>query len=911
MEKQIYNLSATEVLKKFSVTTAGLTSVQAQQRTKEYGLNSVAKKQNWSWFALLMNQFNDALVWILLAAGFLAFIFGEQRDTVIIFLIIFINAAIGFFQEYKAEKTLENIRRLASDRALVLRDGERKEIDAKFLVPGDIIILAAGDTVPADAYLLESYDVYCNEFIFTGESKPGKKMLQVIAEENIELADMDNMVLMGTALTRGSAVAIVTGTGSNTQLGNIAHLVSEVKEEETPLQKQMRVLGRDVSILAIMVGTLVMIGGYYYNVSMYENFLFALALSVSVVPEGLPAAISVALSLGMKKLLKKNVLAKKLNSVETLASVSVICTDKTGTITRNELMVTNIIAGDDEFIVDGEGYKNQGNFSIFGRVIKPQDYPQLGMLFQIATICNDATLTEKAGSPVITGDPTEVALLVAARKYAKLDSFYENLVKIDENPFSSERMCMSVICRAADKSLASFVKGSPDVMIDLCTHKRIGESIIPFTPEEKQKAKNSYNAMSKQSLRVLAFAERSLDGVENAALIDEAEKKLVWVGMMGMIDPPRSDVRVAIEECIKSGIKVVMITGDYEITAEAIAKKVGLLKSANGEVINGKTLNTLTDAEILQKVTEREIVFARIAPEQKLRIANCLKAGGVIIAMTGDGVNDAPALKAANIGIAMGITGTDVAKEASDMILLDDNFASIVKVIKEGRTIYLNLKKFVYYVFTSNVSEFFTVAIGLLLQIPAPIAAVQILAIDLGTDILPSFSLGKELPEPNIMKHKPFDSNEKVLNSEGIWRLLKVGLIMATGAVIAFILSMKRGGWDFGNKIDPNSVLYIRSTTATYTVLAMTQMANLMQARSETISVFKLGFFKNMYAVWAMIMSTGILLSFMYVPFLQKSLHMTPIFWQDWMMVIVTFLAVFVFEEGRKAESSEFKNRRK
>ena len=902
MEKQIYNLTTEEVLQKFNATAEGLTSKEAEERLRQYGKNAVRKKQSWSWFTLLLNQFNDALVWILLVAGTLSFFFGELRDTTIILLIVAINATIGFFQEYKAEKTLENIRQLAAEKAVVLRDGQRQGIDAVLLVPGDILVLAPGDSVAADGYLLESYDVYANEFIFTGESKAGKKTAGAINEQSLVLADMDNMVFMGTSLTRGSATVIVTGTGMSTQLGHIAHMVSEVKEEDTPLQKQMRTLGRDVSFLAVIIGSLVMVVGYYNKTSMYDNFLFALALSVSVVPEGLPAAISVALSLGMKKLLKHNVLAKKLNAVETLASVSIICSDKTGTITRNELMVTNVIIGDDELTIDGQGYQGEGNFHSFGRIVEGIKYPLLESLFRIGVICNDSALVENAGVFSIAGDPTEGALLVAAKKYnSSLDFFRNGWKKVGENPFSSERMRMSVICQDAKSGKnTSFVKGSPDVLIDLCTHKKVGDQIIEFSENEKRKARNSYDAMSKLALRVLAFAERDLTDIVKENFIAESEKNLVWIGMMGMIDPPRTDVHKAIDECIKSGIKVIMITGDYEITAAAIARKVGLLKSPNAEVINGKTLDTLSDEELIKKISKEEIAFARIAPAQKLRIATLLKKSGAVIAMTGDGVNDAPALKKADIGVAMGVIGTDVAKEAADMILLDDNFASIVRGIKEGRTIYTNLKKFVYYVFTSNVSEFFTVVLGVLLHLPTPIIAVQILAIDLGTDIFPSFSLGLEPPEPNIMNRKPFSVNEKVINSEGVWRLIRVGLIMAIGAVITFILSMKRGGWDFGNYIDTNSVLYIRSTTAAYAVLSMTQMANLMQARSETLSVFTLGFFKNKYALGAIMISIGILLSFMYLPFMQQYLHMMPITWKDWLGVVVSVLAVFFFEELRK-----------
>jgi Ca2+-transporting ATPase len=464
-------------------------------------------------------------------------------------------------------------------------------------------------------------------------------------------------------------------------------------------------------------------------------------------------------------------------------------------------------------------------------------------------------------------------------------------------------MRMSVVYEdTAAQSCVSYVKGSPDVIIDLCKHIQTIDGILPFTDEEKQKAKNSYNAMSKQALRVLAFAWRPLDGISKENYSGEMEKDLVWVGMTGMIDPPRSDVHKAIDDCIRSGIKIIMITGDYEVTAEAIAKKVGLLKSANSEVINGKKLDLMKDEELTLLVLKKEVVFARITPEQKLRIATVLKKAGAVIAMTGDGVNDAPALKKADIGIAMGLIGTDVAKEAADVILMDDNFASIVKVIKEGRTIYQNLRKVVYFAFAANASEFFTATLGVLLQIPAPITAIQILAIDLGTNVLPSFSLSLEPAEPSIMSRKPFDANERVISKDGVWRIVRVGLIMATGAVIAFILSMKRGGWDFGNKFDPSSVLYMRSTTAAYAVLSMAQMANLIQARSENISAFAIGFFKNKYAIVAILVSIGMLLLFMYLPFLQRHLRMMPIMFEDWLVVLFAAVAVFVFEEGRKAE---------
>ncbi|MDO8241064.1 MAG: cation-translocating P-type ATPase [Candidatus Moranbacteria bacterium] len=900
--KNIYNMSVAEILKKFSTTEKGLSEEEAKNRLKEFGQNKLQKKASWRWLKLIWNQFNDALVWILLVAASLASFFHEWRDVTIILIIVAINATIGFFQEWKAERILDQIKNLTTEKAVVFRDGEKKQIDTKFLVPGDAVFVVSGDKVPADGYLIENYDFKVNSFIFTGESKAESKSAKVIAEENVALADIDNMVFMGETIAVGEAVFVVTGTGMNTELGKIANLTQEVKEDLTPMQKQMRTLGRDVTILSVLIGVLVLIAGQYFNMSLYQNFLFALALAVSVVPEGLPAAISVALSLGMKRLLKDNVLAKKLNAVETLGSVDIICTDKTGTITCNELTVTKVVVNNQIFEVSGSGYEPTGNFSMAGKNIKPTEVQNLELLCKIGALCNDASLIKDNEQYKIIGDPTEGAIVVLGKKFnAKKDFFEKGEKKLSENPFSSDRMRMSVIFKNSNTN--SFVKGSPDVLLDLCTQKKIGTEITQFSDVEKEAVKKMYNTMSAEALRVLAFAYRNLDDVAKKDYAQEAEKNLIWVGMMAMIDPPRQNVGEAIKECKRMGIKVIMITGDYEITARAIAKNVNLIDGDENtfEIINGKTLNGLKDAEVYKKIKAKDVVFARIAPEQKLRIATILKNNRQVIAMTGDGVNDAPALKKADIGVAMGVIGTDVSKEAGDMILLDDNFASIVKGVKEGRTIFVNLKKFIHYVFTSNASELITVIFGVILQIPSPISAVQILAVDLGTDIFPSFALGLEPHEPGAGSEKAV-SKGGVMTTKGFRRIMYLGVIMATGAVIAFLWSMLRGGWHFGDKIDLDALLYIKSTTAAYAVLSMTQMANLLQSRSEKLSPFQLGFFKNPHALFAILISFIMLLLFMYLPILQKYLHMAPIDWKDWIVVAVSFVVVFVWEEARKSE---------
>jgi len=956
MTKQIYNLSPAETLKKFGANESGLSSEEALNRLKIHGPNKIEKKKNWRLIKIIIHQFNDALVWILFVAGLLALFFGEMRDVVIILIIVLINALIGFFQEWKAERILDHIQKLTSDKALVFRNNQKVEIDSTQIVPGDLAFVSSGDNVPADGYILESYNFHTNSFIFTGESKPEKKETKIEIETKLSVADIENMVFTGEQVTMGEAKFIVTGTGSNTELGKIASLASEVEDELTPLQKKIRTLGRDVTILAVAVVIAVMIAGSFQEKTIYQNFLFALAVAVAVVPEGLPAALSVALTFGMRRLLRVNVLAKKLIAVETLGSVNIICTDKTGTITKNELVVTKIVLDEKEISVSGEGYQPKGDFSVGGEKIDPKSILNLELIMKIAVLCNDAALVhsvrkkdnsdidenfklsngvKKKNDYKISGDPTEGALIVAARKYNASEKYFgAGEKKIDENPFESERMMMSVIYEnKKENEIFSYVKGSPDVLLGLSPKKLTEEGIVPFSESDKKRVKKIYDRMSGEALRVLALAYRPVRIIASNGInpADDPEKDLIWVGMMAMIDPPRKDVASAIKECRESGIQVIMITGDYEITAAAIAKQVGMLNSnsqspisnkisnfklatppllqeakshQNSFIINGKTLNILSDSEIMQRIKSGSSVFARITPEQKLRISGVLKKFGAVIAMTGDGVNDAPALKRADIGIAMGIIGTDVSKEASDMILLDDNFASIVAGIKEGRTIYQNIRKFAYYVFSSNASEFLTVIFASLMAIPSPITAVQILAIDLGTDVFPSLALGLEPAEPGAMKQKPYSGKERLIGAFGFWRLVYVGSIMATGAIVAFLWSMTRGGWHFGQSIDFSSALYIKSTAATYAVLSMTQMANLLQARSEKHSVFAIGFFKNKYVTGAILISIAMLLSFLYVPFFQRYLRMSPIDGWDWLVVAGATLAVFLFEEARKAEEA-------
>jgi Ca2+-transporting ATPase len=891
-----------EVLAKVSASLSGLTQAEAQKRLGQYGRNELERKKGRTAWKLLAGQFQDALVWILLVAAGLALVFGEFRDATIIMIIVLLNAAIGFIQEYKAEKILERMESLATDRAMVVRDGEKKEVDSRELVPGDIVVVDAGAKVPADAYILESYSCKVDGFIFSGESRAENREAKVMEAEHVPVSDVENMLFMGESVVTGEAKAVVVATGSKTELGRLAHLAVSVETEATPLQKKMQVLSRNVSFVSVGIGAAAIFAGQYFGLSWYENFLLALALAVSVVPEGLPAAISVALALGMKRLLKRNVLAKRLSAVETLGSVTVICTDKTGTITRNELTVTKVVTGKTAYEVSGEGYRPTGNFFAGGEVVNPRAIPNAELLFRIGTLCNDASLVqEKDGRYVIAGDPTEGAMLVAARKFNADPNFFSaGERKVTELPFASERMRMSVAYK--NSGTYSYVKGSPDVLLELST-RRLDESgqVVDFTEEDKRKTKALYDEFSAQALRVLAFAYRDLEGVAETRYTEEMERELVWVGMMAMIDPPRAEVAGAVRECRGLGLRVVMITGDYAVTAEAIAKEAGLIGTDRPyRVISGRELNGLSDDEIYGTFREKDVVFARIAPEQKLRLADLLQRRGEVVAMTGDGVNDAPALKKADIGVAMGIMGTDVSKEASDMILLDDNFASIVNGVKEGRTVYRNLRKFTHYVFTSNVSELFAVLLGLLLHIPAPILAVQILAIDLGTDVFPSFALGVDPEEPETIRKADPRQERQIVTWAGVRRLLALGAIMAAGAIVAFLLSLWRHGWQWGETLAADSPMYLQAVTVTYMVLAVTQMANLLQSRSETLSFFRVGVFRNLYVWGAIAASMFILWCFLHVSFFQTYLYMRPIETLDWVLVFFFTGLVFFFEEWRK-----------
>ncbi|MEK9151668.1 MAG: cation-transporting P-type ATPase [Patescibacteria group bacterium] len=891
----IYQLSPAGATTRLRSSAAGLSDSEAKERLAEYGANIIERKRKYRALKLLGKQFNDVFAWILGAAGTFALLLGELRDTLIIAIIILVNTIIGFIQEYKAERVIERLSRFVADATTVFRNGEKRNIPVSELVPGDVVYVDAGASIPADGYVLEAYNFKVNSFIFSGESVPENRhpgaMSGIVAHSDIE-----NMVFMGESAVSGEARILVAATGMRTELGRMANLTHEIVQEPTPLQKKMTRFARSIALLSVAIGGVVVMIARYQDVSLYESFLLGLALAVSVVPEGLPAAVSVAFALGMKRLLGHNVLAKRLSAVETLGSVSIVCSDKTGTMTKNELSVTKIVLGTDTYALSGVGYDPRGDFLRDGQLVNPTEIFGAEMLFRVGVLANDASLFKKDDRYTVIGDPTEGAIIVAARKYNPRPDFFEvGFHKVAENPFSSERRCMSVVYM--NDETRAYVKGSPDTLLGLSDEWLEGGVRKSFTVKDKERIKALYDALSSQALRVLAFAYRDLDGIPESQYQDEMERGLTWVGMMAMIDPPREGIREAILECRKLGVRVVMVTGDYEKTAFAIAESVGLA-GEKMPVVNGVVFDTLSDQDIVVHAREGSI-FARIAPEQKLRLASVLQTAGEVIAMTGDGVNDALALKKANIGVAMGITGTDVSKDAADMVLLDDHLASIVRAIREGRRIFMNLRKFSQYVFTSNASELFTILLGFLLHIPSPMTAVQILSIDLATDVFPSFALGVEPEEPGEKTTAPV-AKRRIIDKRGIIRILSIGAIMAIGGVTAFLLVLVRGGWTYGMSVDFDDALYLHATTATYLTLALTQMANLLQLRSETRSFFHMPFFSNPWIFVGVGISVGMIFAFTEIPALRSLLGMAPTDGFDWMIALSFTALVFLFDEARK-----------
>ena len=885
----------------------GLTSQQVAANLERYGTNELVEAGGRSAWRILLDQFTNIMLILLIVvaiiSGILDFVDlqagklepGELpfKDTIAIFAIVILNGMLGYFQEIKAEKDLAALKRLASSRVRVLRDGKVAEVDSKELVPGDVMLLEAGVQVAADGRLVEASNLQIREAALTGEANAVNKQVDLILPEDTSLGDRINLVYQGTEVVQGRGTVIVTGTGMGTELGRIATLLQSVEAEATPLQQRMDQLSKTLVSGALILVTLVVLGGIGFEVWKTGKDLIAVALSdigkeylevslsmaVAIVPEGLPAVITVTLALGTQRMVKRQALIRKLPAVETLGSVTIICSDKTGTLTQNKMVVQQVHTHSTSLGVLGEGYTPTGEFRALGagaaETIVPQDQPELLNLLTACTVCNDSVLQQEAGQWVILGDPTEGALLSLAGKAGfEQDQWQSRLPRRAEFPFSSERKRMSVITEVMDGGSVElnsgtaqymmFTKGSPELVLERCSQIQIGEVAQPINDEQRERILEQNNQMAGRGLRVLGFACKPLSAIPPEGSDETTERELVWLGLTGMLDAPRPEVRDAVARCRSAGIRPIMITGDHQLTAKAVAEDLGIAM-ASDRAITGRELERLSLEELGRQVDEVS-VFARVAPEHKLRIVQVLQRKNQIVAMTGDGVNDAPALKQADIGIAMGITGTDVSKDASDMVLLDDNFATIVAAVEEGRVVYTNIRRFIKYILGSNIGELITIGAAPLLGLGGvPLSPLQILWMNLVTDGLPALALAVEPAEPNVMNRDPHDPGESIF-ARGLGAyMIRIGIILAILAIILMSWSYVYTHAHLTAE-DPRGD---RWKTMVFTTLCVAQMGHALAIRSNSRLTVELNPFGNPY-VWAAVILTTILqLLLIYVPFLR------------------------------------------
>ncbi len=948
-----YALKAEEVLHHLEVQDKGLSSAEAEKRLEQYGPNQLKETPRPGFLVLLWGQINNFVVILLIVASVISALLGDYVEAAAIMAIVVLNSVLGIVQEQRAEQALAALKKLAAPDAQVLRDGMHRSVPSYNLVPGDIVFLEAGNFIPADLRLLEAINLRVEEASLTGESLPVQKNAATVLEKNVPLGDRKNTAFMGTLVNYGRGRGVVTSTGMHTQLGLIATMLQTVESEETPLQRRLDQLGRSLSIGSLILVAVVFIValinqtdigvlftsplGYFkeFAEQITEVFIIAISLAIAAVPEGLPAVVTISLALGMREMIQRHALIRKLSSVETLGSATVICSDKTGTLTQNEMTVTRVWS-DNQFInVTGTGYAPNGEFQIDGGKVDVTKYPAILSTLWLGLINNDASIettgeNENQLTYRIVGDPTEGALLVAAAKagaiHVDIDEAYP---RENEVPFDSERKRMITIHNVLDPQpddpspfsndkhkdwSVIAVKGAPDIVLDLCTqYQGMDDKPRPMTREAKECILAANDAMTKDALRVIGVAyrlEKDITDDPEKINADELEKNLVFVGLTGMIDPPRGEVKPALEHARHAGIRTVMITGDFPNTAKAIAEAIGLLRPGK-KVMTGAQLDGLDDAQ-LKSVIEDTDVFARVSPEHKMRIVDALQANDEIVAMTGDGVNDAPAIKRADIGVAMGITGTDVAKETADMVLTDDNYASIVAAVEQGRVIYSNIRKFVFFLLSSNVAEIMIIFLATLAGLPAPLTAIQLLWLNLITDGAPALALAMEKGDPDIMDQKPRSKSEPIVN-----RTMGIGIvvqtIVQTSAVLgAFVMGL---AWhlEAGAAIPSgsNMLSYVlahdwrgidvqTAETMAFVTLSLAELFRAYTVRSERASLFSIGIFSNKYMQYAVGISIALLLIVCAVPFLQPIFNTHFLTGREWGVVVGLALMPAAAEEITK-----------
>jgi Ca2+-transporting ATPase len=873
MPKSWHTMEIDETMKQLNTESTGLSQEEAQKRLQQYGTNELQKEKGTSAIKLFIEQFEDLLIVILLIATGLSIYLGEITDAIVIIAIVLACAILGFVEEFRSEKALEALKKMTAPTAMALRDGKEVKVQTSELVPGDIVLLYTGDKIPADSRLLESFNLKVDEASLTGESSPVTKDVTPLPEET-PINDRRDIVFTGTVVVYGRGKAVVTSTGMTTEFGKIAKMVQVTEEEETPLEKRMASVGKLIGILSIAVCLVVAFIGIIEGRNILDMILWGISLAVAAVPEALPAVVTGALALGMYRMAKVNTIVRRLPAVETLGCTSVICSDKTGTMTKGEMTVQRIYVNDQAIKVSGVGYEPEGDFLLEDKKVEPTD-ENLRTLLKIAVLCNDSKLEKETETErwKIKGDPTEGALVVTAAKAGLWkEELEQEAPRIGEIPFSSERKRMTTVHLVSGQKKVAFMKGAPEIVLDKCTKVYADSKVRKMTAEDKTEILQVTEAMAMQALRNLGFAFRELP--ESVTTFDDKiEKDMTFVGVMGMIDPPREEVKDAIYLCKKAGIRVVMVTGDHRLTAVAVAEELNLLSEneLEGKVLTGEEMDKISDDQ-LGEMVENVVIYARVSPEHKMRIVKAWKSKQQVVAMTGDGVNDAPALKMADIGVSMGITGTEVTKEASDMVLTDDNFASIVKAVKEGREIYGNIKKYLTYLLRCNVMEILVMFIAMI-GVPylagtheveagsvVALTAIQLLWVNLTTDGLPAIALGVDPGDPDLMERKPRDPNESVWTTD-----VKLYLILTPILMTALLLY---GYFMYQPWLGPAQLLEAR--TQLLTAMILMELANAISARSLKYPVFKVGIFKNKFLWYAVLSSFGLQLIVLYTPGLQS-----------------------------------------
>ncbi len=894
-----HSLEVGEAVKLLSVNAdTGLTSPEVESRLQKYGTNELEESAGRGSWEILVDQFKNIMLLMLIAVAIVSGVMdllalqagnlkpGEVpfKDTIAIMAIVILNGILGYLQESRAEKALAALKKLSAPNVRVIRDGKLLDVEGKHLVPGDIMFLEAGVQVSADGRLIEQSNLQIRESALTGEAEAVNKRVEIKLPEDTSLGDRINLVFQGTEVVQGRAKVLVTHTGMKTELGKIAELLQSVKSEDTPLQQRMTQLGNVLVGGSLALVVLVIAIGLLRGGNLQELVEVSLSMAVAVVPEGLPAVITVTLALGTQRMVRRNALIRKLPAVETLGSVTTICSDKTGTLTQNKMVVQSVYTGDRLLKVTGEGYAPQGEFELEGTRIDVEDYPEIPPLLVPCAVCNDAVLQQEKGDWIILGDPTEGALVTLAGKGGiEQDQWNSKLPRVGEFPFSSERKRMSVICQVeqintgstlrdvdpaisnllTSESYLMFTKGSPELILQRCTQIYTGKSAVELTQEQREKVLAENDRMAGQGLRVLGFAYKPLIEKPPEGSDEQYEQGLVWLGLVGMLDAPRPEVRASVKECREAGIRPVMITGDHQLTARAIATDLGIANS-DDKVLTGQELQRMSDAELEQNVDSVNI-YARVSPEHKLRIVQALQRRHQFVAMTGDGVNDAPALKQADIGIAMGITGTDVSKEASDMVLLDDNFATIVAATREGRVVYTNIRRFIKYILGSNIGEVIAIAASTILLPTAgvPLIPLQILWMNLVTDGLPALALAVEPAEPDVMKRPPFNPRESIFARGLGFYMIRIGIIFA---ILTIILMRWAYYHTHGEVPDPNGLDPERWKTMVFTTLCIAQMGHAIAIRSNNQLTIEINPFSNPYLLAAVVLTTILQLMLIYVP---------------------------------------------